>query len=301
MRNIDLVGWLDRPGDSLYLTDKATRRHGGEIDLHRSARRHVANLAFSKICNDVPLARVQQREHGNASARVRARRDVQADDPAGKWSSDFAVGKFERRKVHRGDRAGALRDQRRQSAEGCLGLVQSLFLRSQRRGGDVLCRCRPVHVVRFRKAVGQKRLQSLERVAGLLQFCFRAFHAGFGGLDLKFQLRVLRSRHLDLLVEGPEGRLSFLQSQFVIGGINFEEHIAGSHRLIVLHVELDDLASHARRNADDICPCDGIIGAGMMLDDSPDAEGQYNRSNNRRDADDQANRLAPFTWLRRCC
>src|SRR5713226_1529181 len=112
VRNIDLVGWLDRPADSLYLTDKATRRHGGEIDLHRSARRHVANLAFAKICDDVPLARVQQREHGNASARVRARRDVQADDPARKWSSDFAVGKFERGKVHRGDCAGALRDQR---------------------------------------------------------------------------------------------------------------------------------------------------------------------------------------------
>jgi hypothetical protein len=38
-----------------------------------------------------------------------------------------------------------------------------------------------------------------------------------------------------------QGGLCFLQGKFVIGGINFKEDIAGCHRLIVLHVKLDDL------------------------------------------------------------
>jgi len=147
-----------------------------------------------------------------------------------------------------------LRDQRRQSAEGCLGLVPI----SVPAASAAAATCFAVVAGprrRLSRSRCQERLHRWKRVAGLLQLCFRAFYAGFRGLDLKFQLRILRSRHLDLLVES-RGAFAFAES-VVIGGINFIRAHRRQPPLIVLHVELDDLASPRAARADEVCARDG--------------------------------------------
>src|SRR6266404_9603156 len=43
VRNIDLVGWLDRPADSVHLSSKLAIWRSGQIDIYRRTRREVAN------------------------------------------------------------------------------------------------------------------------------------------------------------------------------------------------------------------------------------------------------------------
>ena len=93
-----------------------------------------------------------------------------------------------------------------------------------------------------------------------------------------FCLVVLGARDLDLLIESGNRRFGFLQGKFVIRGINFKHHVARIHCLVVLNVDLDNLASHTRRNAYNVCSRDRIICPRMVLDDSPNPEDQHDCS-----------------------
>jgi hypothetical protein len=182
-----------------------------------------------------------------------------------------------------------------------LCLIQPLFLSGKGCGVDLPCRCRSINVVGFREAIRQQRLQSLQCVAGLFQFSLRPLHARFRCLDLEFQLSVLRTRNLDLLVESREGGLRLFQRNLVIGRINFEEHISGGHGLIVLHVELADLAAHARSDTDDVGARGRVVCPGVPFGDVPDPKSQHGRSQNHDDTHNLGGNFAPLVALRRWC
>ena len=55
----------------------------------------MSNLRFPKICDDVPFARVKQREDGNPCGNMGTGRDVEIDDTSGKRRDDLAVGEME--------------------------------------------------------------------------------------------------------------------------------------------------------------------------------------------------------------
>ena len=55
----------------------------------------MSNFGLAKICDDVPFARVKQREDGNPCGNMGAGRDVEIDDPSGKRCDDLAVGEME--------------------------------------------------------------------------------------------------------------------------------------------------------------------------------------------------------------
>src|SRR5215468_11102926 len=57
-RQIDLAFGLHGPTDSLHFSTEALVRRGREINNRFAPWRHVSNLRFAKICNDVPFARV---------------------------------------------------------------------------------------------------------------------------------------------------------------------------------------------------------------------------------------------------
>src|SRR5262245_6721731 len=64
-RQIDLSFGLHRPSDALHLSTEALVRRRREINDRFAPGSHVSNLRFAKICDDVPFARVKQREDGN--------------------------------------------------------------------------------------------------------------------------------------------------------------------------------------------------------------------------------------------
>jgi hypothetical protein len=159
--------------------------------------------------------------------------------------------------------------------------------------GNLLRRRCFIHVIGFNEAISQKRLHAPECITGLFQLRLRALYACFRGFYLELELGVLRSRHFDLLVETRERGFCLFQAEPVILGVNFEKHVSRSHSLIVLHIELDDLTSHARRNSNDVCPHDRVVRSWMVLDDIPDPKDKQDGSSYHKDADDQTDRLAP--------
>ena len=176
-------------------------------------------------------------------------------------------------------------------------LIQPLFLSGKGCCCNVLCRCRSINIVSFRETIRQQGFQALQRVAGLFQFSLRPLHARFRCLDLEFQLSVLRTRNLDLLVESREGGLRLFQRNLVICRINFEEHISGGHGLIVLHVELADLAAHARSDTDDIGTRGRVVCPGVPFGDVPDPKRQHGRSQDHDDTHKLGGNLAPLFAL----
>src|SRR6266576_5658153 len=72
-----------------------------------------------------------------------------------------------------------------------------------------------------RKAVGQQWFQALQGAMGLC----------------------------NLSIQSGQISFSLFQDESVILGVDFEKHVAFLHRLVILHIQLEDLTSHARRNA----------------------------------------------------
>src|SRR6266436_5038805 len=64
-RQIDLALRLNRPTNSLHFSTEALVRRGRKVNDRLAARSHMSNFRFAKICDDVPFARVKQREDGS--------------------------------------------------------------------------------------------------------------------------------------------------------------------------------------------------------------------------------------------
>src|SRR6266705_3190486 len=107
-RQIDFAFRLHCPTDSLNLSAKALVRRGRKVNDRLAARSHVSNLGFAEICNDVPFARVKQREDRNPGGNMGTGRNVEVDDPSGKRCDDLAVGEMEFLEIDSGDRTFAL-------------------------------------------------------------------------------------------------------------------------------------------------------------------------------------------------
>src|SRR6266550_5818337 len=71
-RQIELALRLHRPTNPLYFSTEALVRRGREINNRFAAGSHVSNFGLAKICNDVPFARVEQREDGDSGANMGA-------------------------------------------------------------------------------------------------------------------------------------------------------------------------------------------------------------------------------------
>src|SRR5205823_7265244 len=107
-RYSDLALRLHCPAAALHFSTKALVRRGREVNDGFAARSHVSNFRFAKICDDVPFARVKQREHGNPGGNMGAGRNVKVDDPSGKSCDDLAVGEMEFLEIDGRDRTLAL-------------------------------------------------------------------------------------------------------------------------------------------------------------------------------------------------
>src|SRR5438874_10257114 len=94
-RQIELALRLNRPTNPLHFSTEALVRRGREINDRFAARSHMSNFRFPKICDDVPFARVKQREDGNPCGNMGTGRDVEIDDTSGKRCDDLAVGEME--------------------------------------------------------------------------------------------------------------------------------------------------------------------------------------------------------------
>src|SRR5437764_15370603 len=202
----------------------------------------MSDLGFTKICDDVPLARVEQREDGNPGANMGAGRNVEVDDPSGKSSDDLAVRNMEFLEIDGRDRTFAL------SLQGCYcgsGLVDGL-------GGG--------------KAMRQEWLQAVQGVLGLGE----------------------------LLIQSGQFSFSLFQDESVILRIDFKKHGAFLYRLVILHIQLDDLTTHTRRNAHHIGPRRCVVGARVSFDDSPNVECYDHRAGDDDQTDDFADELALF-------
>src|SRR6476660_8517067 len=115
----------------------------------------MSNLGFAKIRDDVPFARVEQREDRNPGGNMSAGRNVEIDDSSGKRCDDLAVGQMEFLEVDGCYRALAL------SLQGCLsssGFIDDF-------GG--------------RKALGQEWFQPLQRVLGLCNLLIQGGQLSF--------------------------------------------------------------------------------------------------------------------------
>src|SRR5215468_2494559 len=99
-----------------------------------------------------------------------------------------------------------------------------------------------VDSVGSRKAVGQEWFKAVQSVLSLCQ----------------------------LLIYRGQLSLSLFQNKSVILRVDFEKHIAFLYRLVVLHIQLDGLTAHTRRNAHDIGARSGVIGSWMTLQHAPD-------------------------------
>src|SRR6266567_1795130 len=123
-----------------------------------------------------------------------------------------------------------------------------------------------------RKAVGQQWFQALQGAMGLC----------------------------NLSIQRGQFSFSLFQDESVILGVDFEKHGAFLHRLVILHIQLEDLTSHARRNAHYIGSHCRIIGPGMSLDYSPDVQRYQNRAGDDDYRRDLANEVASLdSFVRR--
>src|SRR6266567_5356002 len=107
-RQIDFAFGLHCPSDSLHFSTEALVRRGRKVNDCLASRSHMSNLRFAKIRNDVPFARVQQREDGNPGGNMGAGRNVEVNDPSGKSRDDLAVGEMEFLEIDGRDRTLAL-------------------------------------------------------------------------------------------------------------------------------------------------------------------------------------------------
>src|SRR6266511_4976874 len=95
----------------------------------------------------------------------------------------------------------------------------------------------------------------------------------------------------ELSIHSGQLSLSLFQYESVILRVDFEKYVAFLYRLVILHIQLDDLTTHTRCNAHHIGARCRIIGPRMSLDDSPNVECDYHRTDHDDQTDDFANEL----------
>src|SRR5947207_12312660 len=95
----------------------------------------------------------------------------------------------------------------------------------------------------------------------------------------------------ELLIQSGQFSFSLFQDESVILRVDFEKNVAFLYRLVILHIQLDDLTSDARRNAHHIGARGRIIRARMSFDDSPDVECDDHRARDDDQSDNLANEL----------
>ena len=76
----------------------------------------------------------------------------------------------------------------------------------------------------------------------------------------------------ELSLHSGQLSLSFFQDESVILRVDFEKHVAFLYRLVVLHIQLEDLTAHTGRNAHHVGSHRRIIRAGMSFEHAPDVE-----------------------------
>src|SRR5205807_1726832 len=96
----------------------------------------------------------------------------------------------------------------------------------------------------------------------------------------------------ELLIQSGQFSFSLFQDESVILRIDFEKHLAFLHRLVVLHIQLEDLTTDTRRNAHHIGARGRIIRARVSFHDSPDVKSDYDRAGDDDYGRDLANELA---------
>src|SRR5262249_36388171 len=111
MRDVEFVRRLDGPSHTLHDSAETTPRQRGQIELNVRAGLDVRELSLAKVRHDVPLPRVQQREHRDPGRSERADGDVEVDDTTGKRRDHPAVRELQLRQIHRGDGTRTLRGQ----------------------------------------------------------------------------------------------------------------------------------------------------------------------------------------------
>ena len=85
----------------------------------------MANLGLAKICDDVPVARVKQREDGNPGGNMSTCGNVEIDDTSGKRRDDPAVGEVKFLEIDGRDRALALSLQGRHFSSSLIDVRRS--------------------------------------------------------------------------------------------------------------------------------------------------------------------------------
>jgi hypothetical protein len=106
------------------------------------------------------------------------------------------------------------------------------------------------------------------------------------GVDLKFQLSVLRLAGFYLLIQRVQRRFRSVDVQLKICGINFKQEIAALYELIVSHIDLDDWTGNARRNSNYVRPGYCVVRPGMSLIEVPGSQAQPHRQTNYDQAQD---------------
>src|ERR1700680_4982714 len=101
----------------------------------------------------------------------------------------------------------------------------------------------------------------------------------------------------ELLIQSGQISFSLFQDESVILRIDFEKHVAFLCRLVVLHIQLEDLTTDTRRNPHGIGSHCRIIGSRMPFDDSPDVKGDEDRAGDDDYGCDLANELALFSAI----
>src|SRR6266513_1558789 len=90
----------------------------------------------------------------------------------------------------------------------------------------------------------------------------------------------------ELSIQSGQFSFSLFQDESVILRIDFEKHVVLLHRLVILHIQFEDLTTDTRRNADHVGARGRISGPRMSLDDSPDVECDYHRTDDDDQTDD---------------
>jgi hypothetical protein len=95
----------------------------------------------------------------------------------------------------------------------------------------------------------------------------------------------------NLSIQSGQFSLGLFQDESVILRVDFEKHVVFLHRLVVLRIELEDLTTHTRRNADHVGACGRVIRARMSFDDSPNVKRDDHRASDDDQTDNPANEL----------
>src|SRR5437016_14383793 len=71
----------------------------------------------------------------------------------------------------------------------------------------------------------------------------------------------------ELLIQSGQFSFGLFQDESVILRIDFEKHVAFLYRLVILHIQLDDLTTHTRCNAHHIGARGRVVGPRMRSEE----------------------------------